>query len=303
MPSGSLILVPDGYWNTPFWGGMLAGAALRGCKVLVIAPRPENATFSDAFLLLSRSQELFSRLIVVQNELRRELDQVGGMLKTGIYSRDSDIHSLAAAEEVFEGFRRAPFLKEVFPFPPEALAALEKELQDLKSRGFKPTYYAKDALERKPKLHMKINVLASESIQDLLAQPGWEEIFRAYFRYRAEMVAREDPDVGVKDTPKELREAFDQTLESFWWALSEEEQECSMAYLLIGSQNHNYRSMIMDAEVACVVSGAESLEGLLDFFFLSGFSVWTDDLETLGKLLPEHKGWNRWLGRYIMKAL
>jgi hypothetical protein len=100
-----------------------------------------------------------------------------------------------------------------------------------------------------------------------------------------------------------LREAFDETFEGFWSTLSQEEQESAMAYLLIGSQNHNYRSMIMDAEVASVISGIDSLEALVDFFFLAGVSVWPEDLETLEKLLPEHKGWNRWLGRYIMKAL
>jgi hypothetical protein len=303
MPSGSIILVPDGYWNTPFWGGMLAGAALRGCKVLVIAPRPENATFSDAYLLLSRSQELFSRLIIVQNELRRELEQVGGMLKTGVYAQDSDVHGLGAVEEFLEGIRNAPFLKEVFPFAPQVYTALEDVLQDLKSKGFQPSYYAADAEERKPKLHLKINVLVTESIQDLLAEPGWEETFRAYFRYRAEFTAREGPGADVKETPEDLRQAFDKTFEGFWSALSKEEQERAMAYLLIGSQNHNYRSMIMDAEVACVVSGIDSLEALVDFFFLAGVSVWPEDLETLEKLLPEHKGWNRWLGRYIMKAL
>jgi hypothetical protein len=303
MPSGSLILVPDGYWNTPFWGGMLAGAALRGCQVLVITPRPENATFSNAFLLLSRSQELFSRLIMVQNELRDELKAVGGMLKTGVYAQDSDVHGLGAVEEFLEGIRNAPFLKEVFPFAPGVYTALEDVLKELKSQGFKPSYYAEDAEERKPKLHMKINVLVSESIQDLLAQPGWEDIFRAYFSYRAEFTAREHRESDVKETPEALRDAFDQTLESFWSTLSQEEQERSMAYLLIGSQNHNYRSMIMDAEVACVVSGADSLEALVDFFFLAGVSVWPDDLETLEKLLPEHKGWKRRLGRYIVKAL
>jgi hypothetical protein len=46
MHPGSTIIVPDSLWNCPFWGGMLAGAALRGCKVLVIAPALENAPSS-----------------------------------------------------------------------------------------------------------------------------------------------------------------------------------------------------------------------------------------------------------------
>jgi hypothetical protein len=302
MPPRSLILVPDGYWNTPFWGGMLAGAALKGCRVLVIAPSPENATFTDAYALLSRSQELFSRLIIIQNELRDELEAVGGMLKTGIYAQESDVHSLESIEEFLQGVRKAPFLKVVFPFTQDVYTVLEQQLQDLKSEGFQPSYYAEDAAERKPKLHLKLNVLVSKGIQDLLAQPGWEEIFRAYFRYRAEFVARKTH-VDVKYTPEALREAFDHTFETYWTSLSEKELDVLLAYLVIGSHNHNYRSMIMDGEVACVVSGADTLEALIDFFFLAGVSVWPEDLETLDRLLPEYPGWSRWVGRYLKKAM
>jgi hypothetical protein len=303
MPKGSVILVPDGYWNTPFWGGMLAGAALRGCRVLVITPAPANATFSDAHLLLSRSRELFARLIIFRNELQTELEAAGGMLKTGIYAQESDIGTIEGVGEFFEGIHNAPFLKEIFPFPPEAYSAIASMVQKYKSKGFQPTYIAEDAKKRKPKMHMKINVLISAPVQDLLAAKGWDEIFRAYFRYMVRMLTREEGYVDVKDVPEELREAFDRTLESFWNTLSEKDRRLAMAFLLIGSQNHNYRSMIMDGEVACVVAGADSLEALVDFFFLAGTSVWVEDLETLETVLPAYKGWNQWLGRYMMKAL
>jgi hypothetical protein len=303
MPRGSIILVPDGYWNTPFWGGMLAGAALRGCRVLIITPSPENATFSDAFPLLSRSQELFSRLILIQKELKNELDAAGGMLKTGIYAQESDLGALDIAEEFFEGIRNAPFLKEIFPFQPEVYSAIENIVATLKSEGYQPGYIAEDAEKRKPKLHMKINVLVSGNVQGLLATPGWDEIFRGYIRYLAKSRAREEGYIDVKDVPEELREAIDRTLEMYWYSLPEEEQRIAMAFLLIGSQNHNYRSFIMDGEVACVVSGVDSLEALVDFFFLAGTSIWIEDLETLEKVFPAQKGWNRWIGRYMMKAM
>jgi hypothetical protein len=76
-----------------------------------------------------------------------------------------------------------------------------------------------------------------------------------------------------------------------------------MAFLLIGSQNHNYRSFIMDAEVACVVTGVDSLEALVDFFFLAGTSIWVEDLETLEKVLPAQKGFSHWVGRFMRKAM
>ena len=87
------------------------------------------------------------------------------------------------------------------------------------------------------------------------------------------------------------------------YVLTREQQESLFAYLVIGSHNHNYRSMIMDGEVACVVSSADTLEALIDFFFLAGVSIWPEDLETLDTLFPEYDGWNRWLGRYLKKAM
>ena len=307
MPPGSTIIVPDAFWNTPFWGGMLAGAALRGCRVLAIVPSPENATFTDAFPLLSRSQELFSRLLMIQNELREELDAVGGMLKTGVYTREAHLGDPKAVEEFRQGIRRSPFLKEIFPFDPDVYAVLddfEEAAQELESAGFRPTYYAEDAVKRKPKLHIKMNFFASGEVQDLLSHPRWDDILRALLHYRMKFIARDKKDyVDVKDIPEELRKAFNHTFRTYWESLSGEEQRQAMAYLTIGSQNHDYRGMIMDGEVACVVSSYHNLLALVDLFFLTGFTTWVEDLETLEEILPSYKGWKRWLGRYIMKTL
>lgn len=38
MPPGSTIIVPDSLWNSPFWGGLLVGAALRDAYNLVAQP-------------------------------------------------------------------------------------------------------------------------------------------------------------------------------------------------------------------------------------------------------------------------
>jgi hypothetical protein len=303
MPPGSTIIVPDGYWNTPFWGGMLAGAALRGCRVLTIVPSPENSTFSDAFPLLSRSQELFSRLIMIQHELRQELEAVGGMLKTGIYQRETALGDIKTFDVFFDGIQASPFLKELFPFAPEVYAALDDVASVLESEGFQPTYYAEDARQRQPKLHLKLNFLFSGEVPELLSQPGWEEIFRTYLLYRETFVGREEMDVDLKDIPDELREAFHRTLQTYWDALPPDAQQRTMAYLTVGSQNHNYRGMILDGEVVCVVAGEHSLVALLDVFFLAGLTTWVEDLETLETLLPAYTGWQRWFSRYIMKTL
>jgi len=68
MPRGSHMYIPDSLWNSPFWGGMLVGAAFRGCKVLVIAPSLENAP-SSGLPQMSRANELFTKFVVLQQEM------------------------------------------------------------------------------------------------------------------------------------------------------------------------------------------------------------------------------------------
>ena len=76
-----------------------------------------------------------------------------------------------------------------------------------------------------------------------------------------------------------------------------------MGYLTIGSQNHNYRSLMMDGEVVLVVANRASLAVLMNMFFLSGITTWVDDLETLESYMPGYEGWIRSFSRYMMKAL
>jgi hypothetical protein len=304
MPPGSTIIVPDSLWNSPFWGGMLAGAALRGCKVLVIAPALKNAP-SSGFPQMSRAHELFSRLIIVQNELEDEIGAEGGMLKVGKYAVSSGMGDYKAGFEEFrKGIGKYPFIKEIFPFRQHVYDAIDAFEQELDRKGFEPTFYTEDIEKRRPKLHLKTNFFASKEMQDLLAWEGWPEVMLYYGRHRAAMVGREEGTyVDVKDTPEEAEEVVDKLLSTYWNSLTEKEKRRVMYYLSIGSQNQDYRGTIMDGEVAAVISGYYSLIGVIDLFFMSARTTWVDNLEELDELLPPESGWRRWLGRYIQKAL
>jgi hypothetical protein len=304
MPPGSTIIVPDSLWNSPFWGGMLAGAALRGCKVMVIAPALSNAP-SAGFPQMSRAHELFSRLIIVQDELRDEMGDVGGMLKVGKYARKSETGDYKSKFKEFrEGILKYPFIKEIFPFRQGVYDAIDVVEEELAREGFEPTFYSEDSEERNPKLHLKTNFFASEEMQRLLVWDGWPEVMVHYGRYRAGMVGRgEGTYVNVKDRPEGMAEAVDVLLSSYWNSLTEEEKHRVIYYLSIGSQNQDYRGTIMDGEVAAVVSGYYSLMAVIDLFFMSAATTWVDNLEDLDELLPPESGWRRWLGRYIQKAL
>ena len=304
MPSGSSMILPDGFWNAHLWGGMLVGAALRGCRVFLVAPTPQNSTFSTATLLLSSIQVLFSRLIIVENELADALHAVGGALKTGIYARESDIETPEAVDELIANFENTPFLKELLPFQDEVYTTIETILKALIKEGFQPTYYTEDVEDRKIKLHYKVNLFISKPVHKLMRMPGWDKMVRAYLEYRLKFVARgEGESVDMTDTPEELQTAFIQAAEAFVAALSEKELQQAMSYLIVGSQNHNYRSIITDAEMGCLVSGVSALAPVFDMFFMSGLTTWVDDLEELERLLPEESGFLRWFGRYIRKVM
>lgn len=303
MPAGSTIIVPDSLWNSSFWGGMLVGAALRGCRVLVIAPALENAP-SAGFPQMSRAHELFSRMLIIKDALGSELAAAGGMLKVGIYSKSSDVGDMKTTLKEFEeGFFKHPFLAEIFPFRQEVFDAIEEFELQLEKQGFQPTHYTLHEEQGKPKLHMKTNFLASQALSRLVGRDGWEEVFRSYLNYRAKLLVTEYGDVDLEKTPAGLRSAIREVMGSFWQSLSDEEQHHFLYYLTIGSQNQDFRGKIMDGEVDLVVSGYRSIFALIDLFFMSGFVNWVEDAEGLDELLPPESGWKRRFGRFIMKAL
>ena len=180
---------------------------------------------------------------------------------------------------------------------------LDNLAKEVEHSDYKPEYYAKDAEKRKPKLHMKINFFLSNDGKQLMAQPGWGKLFRTYLQYREKFMVDKGHYTDVKDVPERLRGAANDIAQRFASSLDDEQKQQAMAYLTIGSQNHNYRSLMMDGEVGLVVANRASLQVLLDMFFLSAITTWIDDMETLNKYLPGYKGLKRSFSRYMMKAL
>ncbi len=306
MPAGATILVPDGLWNAPFWASMVAGASLRGCDVLIIGISPEQSSF----FLESRSQEVFSRLIRFRQGLGEEIASAGGMLKTGIYDRKSPLgDAVGSWEEVSAGFEANPFLQELFPFRREVYDKVDEMVENSKKLGLTPVYYAEDARPRKPRLHLKINFLISEEVRPIMNLPGWETIVTEYWKYHEKFILQEDLNleqdkyIDLKEISDEMNDAILTLLGRHWNSLSLEQREQILMYLTVGSHNHNYRSMISDGEVACLLEGYGSLIALLDLYTLSGFCVWLDDLKDLEPFLPEYSGFKRRFSRHIRKIM
>jgi hypothetical protein len=75
------------------------GVALGG-RVFVISPALANAP-SAGFPQMSRAQEIFAEMILVQQMLGDEMAAAGGSLHTGIYAVDSDVGDLVGRTELY----------------------------------------------------------------------------------------------------------------------------------------------------------------------------------------------------------
>jgi hypothetical protein len=76
-----------------------------------------------------------------------------------------------------------------------------------------------------------------------------------------------------------------------------------MYYLVMGSANADYRSLLMDGEASVLLSGWSGIIGVIDFSLISSLSVWIDDLEMLDALLPPPTGLQRLMARRIRFTL
>jgi hypothetical protein len=304
MPSGSRMYVPDSLWNSPFWGGMLVGSALQGCRVYVIAPALENAPSAD-FPQMSRANEVFVRFVVIQSQLSPEIEAAGGAFRTGIYARDIDVGDIPGKARAFSaGVDQVDFFRDEFPFAPSVYETIARTEQLLREEGFEATYLTEDVEKRKPKLHLKTQFFASDpAISTLVPLPAWEPLVRDYLIARAEQTRARERHVDAKELRAALTENVGPLVESWDERSSAHERDRAMFYLVIGSHNQDYRGKIMDGEVLFVVSQDAAMLAYFDFVYLMGLTTWVETVDQVNALLPPHSGVRRWIGRHLRNAL
>ncbi|MCK5619835.1 MAG: hypothetical protein KAJ17_10560, partial [Candidatus Krumholzibacteria bacterium] len=168
MPPGSHLYMPDSIWNSFVWGGLVAGASLRGCWVLPVAPAKANAPAAAA-PLLSRSAELLGRLVAFQNHMSDEISAAGGKLRVGIYALNFDIGDVVGRTEQFrQTVIDDPFFRTVFPFDPAVYDMVARLDSVLVAEGYHEDYLSEDVDKRLPKLHMKAQFFASKEALETL---------------------------------------------------------------------------------------------------------------------------------------
>jgi len=292
MPPGSLLKVPDSLWQSYVYASLMAGSALRGCRVLVIAPSLRAAPSSGA-PQMERANGLMKRIVVFGNEMDDYMEAEGGLMRVGLYAPRQGVGDIAGR------FRQAvdvtlKWADRVYHFDPnveEAALGAQKILNEV---GYKPVYITeKDSLES-PKLHLKANFFASAAAWDkLMARPEWGPVTRHFIRYLARQQGAYgdgDENRDVRAIPEELARSVRQLVSDYYASLSPQERDEIVLYLTVGSANMDYRSQVMNAEVMTTLGGVKSLIGVMDFVLLTGLCEWPETPEEVDELLPP-PGW------------
>jgi hypothetical protein len=299
-PAGTVIYVPDSIWTNYEWMAQLLSAALRGCRVYIVAPSLANAP-SAAFPQLSVMQELLTRLIVAREELGGLIAEAGGDLRIGLYTRAAaydDVPGLA--RELQRTFADNAFLRELFPLADEVRALL----QDVAARPAVPATAGDDTVvvDSRPKLHRKTQLIASAAVlQELAASPLLVPIIERAVDGLADGMVQ-TPELGPLVAQPRLR-AANALPELYEGVVPDAIRADAVLYFMVGSLNKDARSMALDGEVAMLLAGAWALQPLVDFVLLSGGVTWIESVEQLEPLLPPFPPLQRWIGRRIRSVL
>ena len=304
-PPGSVIVVPDGLWLESGWAGMLAGAALRGCRVFVVAPAIANAP-SAGFPQMSRTQEVFLRFLQLRQELGNEISKAGGDLRVGLYTAKEDVNDVAQQmRAVRAGMDRYPWLRDLLPLAPGVLAVLDSAPAVLERNGYRPFVLGRDEVARLPQLHRKTQFVAdSAALVRLAARPEWREVAIQSMIARAQQAQRGTRTGLYDDTVSTAAAAATATLLKAYLASRPPADSARMSfYFTVGTQNQDPRGMLLDAEAVFVLSGMSGAIGLFDLYSLMARSTWIETEAEMDRLLPPYSKWQRRIGRFARLVL
>lgn len=306
MPRGTVIISPDSLWEDTLLGSLLMGSALRGCRVMVIAPARENAP-GEAWPVMARAHMVLSRLLALSKGLDARLAAEGGLFKVGLFNEQSGVADRAGrTREVRRNLgAAASWFAKLAPFDPAGIERWSARAEALEREHPETYLVERDVSQVKPKLHMKGLYAASPSAWDgLFTQPDMIEMLMEYQEQRSRQVSRDRrSDVDVRDLPKAVWRVRRRLLAAHEATLSPDERARSIYYLQIGSYNMNDRSMLLDGEVLMTVSGPSALTGMLDFLTVAGLSRWVERQEEIDALIPPPSALHRLLARWARSLL
>jgi hypothetical protein len=304
MPKGTIMIIPDSLWNSFLWAGMMVGASLRGCWVFPISPALANAP-SAGMPQMARANELFTRLILLQQHMKPEIEEAGGMFHAGIYDAQYDVgDAVSNVRDFNRGAANSEMFRKIFPFDESVYELISSYEDTLLAYGWEPAYLTEDVEPRKPKLHLKTQFFAShDAIYSLVPLKEWKPVVDAYMKARAEQMRAREQYVSPESLREGLSEAARPLADRWYKESTPEQQKKSFFFLTVGSHNMDYRGKFMDGEVSVIVAGESALISYLDFFSIAAKTTWVETIEQLNEILPAKKGSSRWLSRFIKNAL
>ncbi|MBI2403707.1 MAG: hypothetical protein HYV20_13425 [Gemmatimonadetes bacterium] len=300
---GAVLKTPDSLWLNELLAALLTGAALRGSRVLLIAPSVASAP-QPSWGPMALAYDLLARVLAARFELAPEFAQAGGLLRVGIYRPEAGVDDLGYRLAAFhQALERYDFLRDLYPFDPGVSRMLDSVVATSPlARRAGPAAGAESVVALHPKLHFKGFLYVSREAWSGLMSGPMALGFREYLLQRSRQL-REGAEVGETAMADAMQLIGALAINPVLDTLPQEEVSRWAFFLQVGSPNHNYRSMVMDGEAAVFVSGWTSLYALPDFVLLTGLVVWIDDQGELDQLLPRPSGLKRTLARWFRMAL
>jgi hypothetical protein len=309
---GGVLKVPDSLWLNELFASILGGAALRGTRVLPIAPSAASAPAPE--FGLPGIHLVFSKLVALSQILGPEIEQAGGLLRPGFYHADVQVHDLSfRMASLKQGLERHHFLRDLYPslyrlfqeMSPEPVAAGSPRAQLVAAD---PSSVGQDSVGPNPggefaKLHFKgFLYVSGEAWSRLIASDPLIHGLSVYLEERGRQV-RAGAEVPEDEMAQALHVLGADVINRILEDVSEEERARWAFFLQIGSPNMDYRSMLLDGEVAVLVSGWTSLHGALDFLLLTGLVSWVETQAQIDGFIRPPRPVKRLITRWISLAL
>jgi hypothetical protein len=304
MPPGSVLKIPDSLWNSELWASAILGCALRGGRVLVIAPAAGNAP-ADVFGALGRSHETLARLMTAQLLLQDRISSAGGLLRVGLYRTRLPANDIPGKVRLAHGaLKEQPWLRELFGFEMAVVERLGEMALALDGLDMEPVAFREFAFDATPKLHLKANFFASPEAWTLMRRPEWPDEAQAYMLVRVNQLQSRATAVSTFDgLQKAIADVGGGMVREWSAALDDDVRERVVFYTLMGSHNQNNRSLVIDAEVGFLMSGWPAIIPQIDLVVIIGQTTWLDDPSDLAALLPLDTGWKRRVAHWWRMAM
>jgi phosphatidylserine/phosphatidylglycerophosphate/cardiolipin synthase-like enzyme len=198
-----------------------------------------------------------------------------------------------------------PFLRELFPTLPAFFAAGAESVHpsapvatESASPALQPAVASAVA---DAKLHLKGFLYVSQPAwKALIEGPPLTEALQIYLHERQRLRSGEADEAALVNT---LLRVGAEIINPILQSVPEPQRSAWAFYLQVGSPNFDYRSMLLDGEVAALISDWTSLYAFFDFMLLLGQVEWTDNQASFDALVPPPCRFRRRIGRWIRLGL